>query len=706
MSRTIIMRYEGAAPTAWGTIINMNKNLTHKFQRTLVAIVLLLTAIPAIAAPHKRALLIGVHAYEHGPNSVFADLNTVSDVSVIRQTLIDKFGFAPADIVTLTSPEETTRQSIIDEFRKVLVDDTQPGDILYFHYSGHGSQIADPNDNTGLDETIVPSDCALDGSKDIRDKEINGLIAEVAAKHPASFLLTFDSCHSGTITRGGRMMIRGVSYEKRFGKPVPAGVPATADKSRGARMMLRGKEITHGFVVISACRDDQSAVETEDANHQPLGRLSYLLSNAMRDSGPDTTYRDLYEKINAQMLADYPGQNPVIEGDEDSSIFNGAASKPQPYWPVYKNPNGDLMLQAGSIEGMTNASQFALYPSNAKQFTDANKIATATVTAVGLTQSKLALSSPLPSEERAGSGEGSGVRAPSAFRAVETLHNYGDNRIKVDPAQFATLPNGSEIVESLKSTSIVDTDLAPGDKPDVVVKPSTDGYDLISEDGGAVIAHVTAGPDVAMNVSDALKREATYRFAKSLNNESPTSPIRIEMRMVPAEVTGDENMGISWKADKTPSTQGATLHDGEYVTIEVRNVGDEDAYVAVLDLESDGTVNQLWPDPNQPITDNVIPHGNPNKWVKLWDGAAGTPWPFQLGKPYGAEIFKAVATREHVDFSTLRGESKPASPLDDLLKAAVAGTRAHAAVRPSAWSTSTVVFDVEPSTASVTAQTQ
>src|SRR5258708_11797581 len=81
------------------------------------------------AAARKHALLVGVHAYQHGPNSVFADLNAASDVAAIRQALIDKFGFSPADIVTLTSQQATTRDSLLAEFRRVLIDGTQPGDI-------------------------------------------------------------------------------------------------------------------------------------------------------------------------------------------------------------------------------------------------------------------------------------------------------------------------------------------------------------------------------------------------------------------------------------------------------------------------------------------------------------------------------------------------------------------------------------------------
>src|SRR5579862_6655610 len=59
--------------------------------------------VRAAAESHKRALLIGVHRYQRA-GGVFPDLNTESDVAAIRAVLIRKFGFAPDDIVTLTSP--------------------------------------------------------------------------------------------------------------------------------------------------------------------------------------------------------------------------------------------------------------------------------------------------------------------------------------------------------------------------------------------------------------------------------------------------------------------------------------------------------------------------------------------------------------------------------------------------------------------------
>ena len=45
-----------------------------------------------------------------------------------------------------------------------LISKSAPGDILYFHYSGHGTRVPaddDENDETGYDECIAPSDLNL-----------------------------------------------------------------------------------------------------------------------------------------------------------------------------------------------------------------------------------------------------------------------------------------------------------------------------------------------------------------------------------------------------------------------------------------------------------------------------------------------------------------------------------------------------------------
>ena len=102
---------------------------------------------------NKRALLVGINAYPTAPLR-----GCVNDVTEMKKVLQDLYGFQ--DITMLTDAAATTR-AIMDALQK-LVAGAAPGDILYFHYSGHGSQY--PNNSgtdiepDGLDEIICPVD--------------------------------------------------------------------------------------------------------------------------------------------------------------------------------------------------------------------------------------------------------------------------------------------------------------------------------------------------------------------------------------------------------------------------------------------------------------------------------------------------------------------------------------------------------------------
>ena len=647
----------------------------------------LLCALPA-QAQHKRALLIGVHQYKHGPNSTFGDLDTESDVAAIRQVLIDHFGFGAGDIRVLTTGQETTRASILQAMRDALVTPTGPGDIVYFHYSGHGSQVPNPKDPSGVDETLVPSDWTQDGARDIHDKEVRQIIGEIQAKNPASLTLTFDSCHSGTITRGGRMRVRGVSFEKRFGKPAPPAPPspAAAGKTRGAFGGLlpgqaQAEKPKSGYVVISACRDDQSAVETEDENHIPMGRLTFLLCRALRDAKPETTYQDLFERVDSLMRQNYSDvrQDPQIEGDSRQVLLGSAAVAAPPYLRVENEPDGTLRLAAGSLQGMTKGSQFALFPAGTKDFRASNAVAVAQIASTRLLTSKLILVSQAKTDTDL-----------TAARAVETSHQYGDTRLKIAAEGLAGQPALTAALQADEGVVVVPT----SGLPDVTL--TTAGGDLVltREDGGAVVSRFPPGPDLPARVVAALKRETQWQFVRALNNEDAGSPLRIEMRIVPAEVTGNADEGLTFIKDGPLRRGPAQVGPSDVVTVEVRNIGTVDAYVTVLDVQSNADVQQLWPTPNQTVSESLIPHGQPDRWQKLMQDPAH-PMLLQFGGSQGPETFKAIATREKVDFKTLATRGK-LSPLEQMLRSAALGTRASVAVTPSLWSTATVAFTVAP----------
>ena len=99
----------------------------------------------------KRALLIGINRYQALP-SLNGSLN---DIETMRQVLTTRWGFQPQRITMLTD-QAATRAGMLAAFDK-LAKETGPDDVVYVHYSGHGSQVEDfSGDETDdhLDETL------------------------------------------------------------------------------------------------------------------------------------------------------------------------------------------------------------------------------------------------------------------------------------------------------------------------------------------------------------------------------------------------------------------------------------------------------------------------------------------------------------------------------------------------------------------------
>ena len=92
----------------------------------------------------RRALLIGV------VNGEGEDLKgTPNDVTMIQQFLTKHCGFDAKNVTVLQDyfkhgkdHEKSTKQNIVDAFEK-LVTQSQPGDVCFIQFSGHGGRVKD-----------------------------------------------------------------------------------------------------------------------------------------------------------------------------------------------------------------------------------------------------------------------------------------------------------------------------------------------------------------------------------------------------------------------------------------------------------------------------------------------------------------------------------------------------------------------------------
>src|ERR1700761_1804092 len=146
------------------------------------------------------ALSVGINAYPRPGDQLQGCLN---DVDHFQAFLTKRFGEGLQP--SILKDGQATREAVIAEFRRHLTAQAGPGDVAVFHYCGHGARSAAAVEfreffNDGWDEGLVCFDSRDPGGRDLADKELAVLIAELAAKG-AHVAIVLDCCHSGSGTR-------------------------------------------------------------------------------------------------------------------------------------------------------------------------------------------------------------------------------------------------------------------------------------------------------------------------------------------------------------------------------------------------------------------------------------------------------------------------------------------------------------------------
>lgn len=182
-----------------------------------------------------RALLIGIGTYATLPEKMFLE-GPKNDVPLIEKLLKEKQGFAP-DAIRVLKDKDATKTAILASIDEWLIAGTQPGDRVYFYFSGHGLQVKDASgdEEDGLDEALSTFDIAAgdgDWTNVILDDEIDAMLAKLKDR---AVSIVIDACHSGTISRSLSAKAADVMESARF-LPRPFAKPADAVKMRGLRI--------------------------------------------------------------------------------------------------------------------------------------------------------------------------------------------------------------------------------------------------------------------------------------------------------------------------------------------------------------------------------------------------------------------------------------------------------------------------------------
>lgn len=227
----------------------------------------------------KVALLFGINDYGGGNNDLRGCLNDIN-LAANRLTGFQIRKFENAQV---------TKANFLAQVDYAL-ENSQVGDVIYIHYSGHGTYVEDRNGDEldGYDEALY----LVDGP--LVDDDLNNALRDTP--EGVTVVLLLDSCFSGTATRG---LARG-----RFMRPKFDKVPHLQTKRKFYDYM--------SWIVISGCAENQTSADAE-INGDFYGAFTFYAMNTLVGS---MTYKTWHEKIREFLPSRDFDQAPTLEGDE------------------------------------------------------------------------------------------------------------------------------------------------------------------------------------------------------------------------------------------------------------------------------------------------------------------------------------------------------------------------------------------------------
>jgi len=543
-----------------------------------------LASFVAAGEPVKRALLIGINNYAAVPRLQ----GSVNDVETMRQVLVTRWGFAESNIAVLTD-ERATRAGIMAALDR-LVKEAGPDDIVYFHYSGHGSQVKDLNgdEDDGLDETIIPQDGRTRDVRDITDDELDEIFARLKAR---SALIVLDSCHSGTATRSTDIRTRSVPQDTRVA--IYEAYEKTKVKTRAVVPVLESR-----YVVITGAAAHQEALDGP-VDGRFHGFFTYALAKSMGAAAPSASAREVFKGVEQELKKIQVRINrvamPEPQLEAPPELVEKALFEPRtgmtaqaarlPWVEARAQGPGRVTLLNGSLLGGGPGSTWAIYPPADATFAPGAAIAVASVVQAS---GKDGIATLQPAN----------AAIPNGARAVALLPAGSSPQIAIRIANVP--PERRKGIEDTLRSFLKDVEIVGADRPArFAVDVQRDVLRLLSADGLQPVATFPLNnPQWGAGLAVVVSRSANA--AELLTLDNPSSQIRVDARVAnaPPATRGIGTRGVTVVADTQPA-QYRIRRPGEPRTpqnslqLEIRTSAD--AFLTVVDVDSEGGVNLLFP---------------------------------------------------------------------------------------------------------------
>lgn len=238
----------------------------------------------------KKALLIGINYNSIPDISLYGCIN---DSINMRNMLVDAYGYNLSNIIHLRDDiidkkTQPTRENIINSLKLLALQSSNLKE-LWIHYSGHGSQIRDINndEHDKLDEIIVPIDYQNNGI--VTDDELLSILKTIKCRT----ILLFDSCHSGTVCDLPWLFEYKTSNSYLRTQP--------------NKVVLTNPNI----FMFSGCKDTQSSFDAYSIESaEAVGAFTYTFISCLRKANHNREilllYRDICVSLSQTQYKQYP----------------------------------------------------------------------------------------------------------------------------------------------------------------------------------------------------------------------------------------------------------------------------------------------------------------------------------------------------------------------------------------------------------------
>ena len=360
-------------------------------RRLMLTTAMALFALPAVAR-ENYAILVGANSYPNLKEQYWLK-GPANDVALVQTylTTAAPVPFDPANVTVLADGIEGAPAPTLAAIRGAFADLTakvQPGDFVYLHFSGHGTQApaADPDSELdGLDELFLPVDIGV-WSDDMGhvenalvDDEVGAMLDALTARG-ADVWVVFDSCHSGTVTRAApsgdeevrtRMLppeALGLTAEQMEDVATRAMPQEAANPRARPESPVTGSGEGGSLVAFFAAQTNEQTPERNlprgKPGRMPQGVFTWTLFEALAEY-PGATYAQLSQEVlRKYAVKSLARSTPLFEGDMDRVVFSGDAAPRLAQWPATVD-GGTFTLAAGSLHGLAQGGTMAVMASAA-----------------------------------------------------------------------------------------------------------------------------------------------------------------------------------------------------------------------------------------------------------------------------------------------------------------------------------------------------